>query len=106
MSCAPDPGAASRPLTEIGSQAVVEGVVARRGDPLPGAYVRLLGASGDFTAEVRTDAAGRFRFYAAPGQWTLRTLTPGADAVDTPVSLSAGEVADVVVTAEAAQAAR
>jgi hypothetical protein len=37
--------------------------------------VRLLDSSGEFTAEVVTSAAGQFRFFAAPGTWTLRALS-------------------------------
>ena len=37
--------------------------------------MRLLDASGEFTAEVVTSAAGQFRFFAAPGTWTLRALS-------------------------------
>ena len=36
--------------------------------------VRLLDATGEFTAEVVTSATGDFRFFAAPGQWTLSVL--------------------------------
>ncbi len=61
----------------VGDATVVEGVVVRAGAPVPGAYVRLLDADGEFTAEVVTSATGRFRFYAAPGEWTLRALAPG-----------------------------
>ena len=31
--------------------------------------------SGEFTAEVVTSAAGQFRFFAAPGNWTMRALS-------------------------------
>ncbi|MBW5486414.1 DUF1416 domain-containing protein, partial [Streptomyces bambusae] len=33
-----------------------------------------------FTAGVPTSATGQFRFYAAPGEWTLRALVPGGTA--------------------------
>jgi len=39
-----------------------------------GAFVRLLDGSGEFTAEVVSSASGAFRFFAAPGTWTLRAL--------------------------------
>jgi Protein of unknown function (DUF1416) len=42
--------------------------------PVPGAYVRLLDGTGEFTAEVVTSATGDFRFFAAPGSWTLSVL--------------------------------
>ena len=98
MSCGPLPGEASTPLRALrGNRAVIEGVVARDGELLPGAYVRLLDASGDFVAEVQTDWAGRFRFYAAAGEWTLRSLASGAAVVDEPVTLGPGEVLPVEV---------
>jgi hypothetical protein len=78
------------------NEAVIHGVVSRAGSPLPGAYVRLLGATGDFTAEVQTSATGYFRFYAADGEWTLRTLFPGGS-LDTAVEAAKGEAAQVAV---------
>ena len=56
-------------------EAVVHGFVSREGSPLPGAYVRLLDGTGEFTAEVVASAQGDFRFFAAPGRWTLRALS-------------------------------
>ena len=47
------------------------------------AYVRLLDRTGEFTAEVPTSATGHFRFFAGDGEWTLRTLAPKAEVVDT-----------------------
>ena len=43
---------------------------------MPGAYVRLLDSTGEFTAEVVTSATGDFRFFAAPGEWKVRSLAP------------------------------
>lgn len=45
------------------------------GNPVAGAFVRLLDGTGEFTAEVVASASGDFRFYAAPGTWTLRALS-------------------------------
>jgi hypothetical protein len=42
--------------------------------PVPAAYVRLLDSTGEFTAEVVTSATGDYRFFAAPGTWTLSVL--------------------------------
>jgi len=78
-------------------QAVIQGVVTRADQPVDGAYVRLLDASGEFTAEVPTSQGGRFRFFAAPGSWTLRTLAPGAS-VDRAVVAETGAVVEVAVT--------
>lgn len=83
---------------DVTKEAVVQGVVLRAGEPVGGAYVRLLDASGEFTAEVPTSATGHFRFFAAPGSWTLRVLAPGADTVDRPVVAERGVVAEVEVS--------
>lgn len=56
---------------------VIDGVVRQDGQPVAGAYVRLLDRTGEFTAEVVTAPAGRFRFHAAPGLWIVRALAPG-----------------------------
>lgn len=85
------------PALEVStSEAVIHGTVTRAGSPLPGAYVRLLGATGEFTAEVQTSATGYFRFYAADGQWTLRTLYQGGS-VDTCVEASKGTAVEAAV---------
>ncbi len=60
------------------TQAIIQGRVVRDGDPVAAAYVRLLDASGEFTAEVVSSATGAFRFFASPGRWTVRALAPGA----------------------------
>ncbi|SDY65908.1 Protein of unknown function [Modestobacter sp. DSM 44400] len=43
---------------------------------MAGAYVQLLDATGEFTAEAVTSPEGEFRFFAAPGEWMLRALAP------------------------------
>jgi hypothetical protein len=59
---------------DIEKETVIYGVVSKGEAPVPGAYVRLLDEGGDFTAEVVTSATGDFRFFAAPGTWTLSVL--------------------------------
>ena len=85
------------PTLEVSQkEAVIHGFVTRAGSPLPGAYVRLLGATGDFTAEVQTSATGYFRFYAAGGEWTLRTLYKGGS-LDTAVTAEQGKAVEAAV---------
>ena len=60
---------------DLTKETVIQGTVTAGGQPVPGAFVRLLDASGEFTAEVVTSATGGFRFFAAPGSWTLRALS-------------------------------
>jgi hypothetical protein len=73
---APDQAAPLPLSVDLAKETVITGVVrAGTGEPVAGAYVRLLDASGEFTAEVVTSEIGQFRFFAAPGTWTLRALS-------------------------------
>ncbi len=81
---------------DAGKEAVIQGVV-KRGDVPAVGYVRLLDGGGEFTAEVPTSATGEFRFFAAPGTWTVRALVPGGTA-DRTVVANVGSVAEVEVS--------
>ena len=61
---------------DLTTQTVIQGQVWHDGAPVAGAYVRLLDTTDEFTAEVVTSPEGEFRFFAAPGEWKLRTLSP------------------------------
>ncbi len=61
---------------DLSTQTVIQGSVWHDGSPVAGAYVRLLDATDEFTAEVVTSPEGEFRFFAAPGDWKLRSLAP------------------------------
>ena len=61
---------------DLATQTVIQGQVWYDGAPVAGAYVRLLDTTDEFTAEVVTSPEGEFRFFAAPGQWKLRSLAP------------------------------
>lgn len=50
-------------------------VVDDSGQTVGGASVRLLDDLQEFTAELIASATGDFRFYAAPGTWTVRALS-------------------------------
>lgn len=93
--CGAKTGGPSLEGVDVSKEAIVQGVVVRNGEGVSGAYVRLLDRSGEFTAEVPTSATGQFRFFAAPGRWTLRTLAPKASPVDRVVVAQIGEVADL-----------
>ena len=96
--CGATKGGPSLEGVDVENQAIIQGVVSRDDQPVSGAYVRLLDRTGEFTAEVPTSATGQFRFFAGPGQWTLRTLAPQTEPVDRAVVASLGEVADVEIT--------
>jgi hypothetical protein len=67
------------------------------GAPIEGAYVRLVGPSGDFAAEVRTNESGKFLFYPAEGEWTLRGQAAGGLRAEKRVMLLTGQTVEVVL---------
>ena len=73
---APDQSAPIPASVDLEKETVITGVVRNAGnEAVAGAYVRLLDVTGEFTAEVVTSPQGVFRFFAAPGSWTLRALS-------------------------------
>ena len=95
--CGATAGGLSLDGVNVAKESVIQGVVTRGEEPVGNAYVRLLDKTGEFTAEVPTSATGHFRFFAAPGQWTLRTLAPKSDVVDRSVVAQKGVVAEVAI---------
>jgi hypothetical protein len=90
------------PGTDLSRHTVLVGTVLidTRGtaqQPLGGAFVRLLDGTGEFTAEVVSSASGAFRFFAAPGDWTIRALHPWGTG-ETPVSAPGPGLFSVKVT--------
>ncbi len=95
--CGATTGGVSLDGVDVTKESVIQGVVTRNEEPVGNAYVRLLDRTGEFTAEVPTSATGQFRFFAAPGEWTLRTLAPRTDVVDRRVVAQRGAVAEAAV---------
>src|SRR5919107_1351131 len=75
MCGAPDQAALLPAGTDLTKETVLAGRVVSGDKPVGGAFVRLLDGTGEFTAEVVSSASGDFRFFAAPGTWTLRALS-------------------------------
>jgi Protein of unknown function (DUF1416) len=92
--CGPPPQGLSLEGVDVAKETVIQGSVVRDSSPVGGAYVRLLDSTGEFTAEVVTSPAGEFRFFAAPGEWTVLALAPGARGEAT-VAATQGEVSEV-----------
>ena len=84
-------------ITEAGNQAVVQGTVTQQGTPVATGYARLLNSDGEFVAEVPLGEDGGFRFFAAPGTWTLRVLAPGGIRAEQSVSAAIGQIANLQV---------
>lgn len=74
---------------------LLKGIVVEEGRPVDGAYVRLLGPSGEFVNEQRTLEEGAFIFHLAPGTWTLDWTAPGRSWSQQKVDLEEGQTADL-----------
>jgi uncharacterized protein DUF1416 len=72
---APDQSAPLPASVDLAKETVISGVVRAGGEAVGGAYVRLLDSTGEFAAEVVASPEGYFRFFAAPGSWTVRALS-------------------------------
>jgi hypothetical protein len=85
-------------VTENSSgEAIIEGTVTSGGTPAHVGYARLLNDDGEFVAEVPLGENGGFRFFAAPGSWTVRVLAPGAT-TDVAVSADYGQTTKLAVS--------
>jgi hypothetical protein len=89
--------AGGAPVKDAGNQAIVQGRVTKGGAPVQVGYARLLNSGGEFVAEVPLGEDGGFRFFAAPGDWTLRVLAPGGITADRGVTAAIGEIRELQV---------
>ena len=104
-TCGARPGGPSTDGIDLSKQTVIQGLILRdgiddavpNGIPVSNGHVRLLDSTGEFTAEVPTNAEGQFRFFAAPGTWTLVVQAPGAR-VEKRVIAERGSATDLVIT--------
>ena len=89
-------------VTENSSgEAIIEGRVVKEGSPVTVGYARLLNDGGEFVAEVPLGEDGGFRFFAAPGTWTVRVLAPGGARADETVSADYGSTTTLQVSVSA-----
>ena len=103
-TCGARPGGPSTDGIDLSKQTVIQGQIIRdgiddavpNGAPVSNGHVRLLDATGEFTAEVPTNAEGQFRFFASPGTWTLVVQAPGAR-VEKRVIAEQGIASDTVI---------
>jgi hypothetical protein len=86
-------------VTENSSgEAIIEGTVSAGGASVQVGYARLLNDDGEFVAEVPLGSDGGFRFFAAPGTWTVRVLAPGGARAEEAVSADRGRTAKLAVS--------
>ncbi|QUX29613.1 DUF1416 domain-containing protein [Nocardiopsis akebiae] len=98
-SCGAPVGGVALADVDAGNQAVIQGTVTRDGQPLSGAYARLLNDSDDFVGEVATGEEGTFRFFAADGSWKVRVLASKGFTGEYAVRAEVGKVIDLQVQA-------
>src|SRR5579863_2088739 len=93
--CGAPAGGVTITKDKASNQAIIEGQVLRGGAPVSPGYARLLGSGDEFVAEVPLGEDGVFRFFAAPGEWTLRVLAPGGVRLERSVTADIGQVTAV-----------
>jgi hypothetical protein len=98
-ACGAVVGGVSLDNVDVSTQSVIQGVVSKDNSLVSVGYVRLLDKSDEFVAEVPVSTQGEFRFFAAPGDWTVVTLIPGSTN-RTSVTAALGKIVDleIVVT--------
>ena len=94
-SCGAPAGGVTITKDKALKEAVIEGQVLRDGTGVSTGYARLLGTGDEFVAEVPLGEDGGFRFFAAPGEWTLRVLAPGNVRLEQEVSADTGQITRV-----------
>ena len=103
-TCGVTPGGPSLDGIDLTKQTVIQGVILKdgtdgsvpNGTAVTNGHVRLLDSTGEFTAEVPTNLDGQFRFFAAPGSWTLVVQAPGAR-VEESVLAEQGRPTDLII---------
>ncbi len=76
-SCAPIAADVEIDAALLATQTVIAGVACKDGEPISVGYARLLDSSGEFVAEVPLTKSGGYRFFARPGEWTIKLLAAG-----------------------------
>jgi Protein of unknown function (DUF1416) len=94
-SCGAPAGGVTITKDKASKEAVIEGKVLRADAPVSKGYARLLGTGDEFVAEVPLGEDGGFRFFAAPGEWTLRVLAPGDLRLEQSVTADIGQITKV-----------
>ena len=93
--CGATAGGVTITADKASKEAVIEGRVLKDGAPVKTGYARLKGTGDEFVAELPLGEDGGFRFFAAPGDWTLVVLAPGGVREERSVSADIGQITKV-----------
>jgi hypothetical protein len=96
--CGAPAGGVTITADKASKEAVIEGRVLAGGSPVTTGYARLRGTGDEFVAELPLGEDGGFRFFAAPGDWTLVVLAPGGVREERTVSADIGQITKVEVS--------
>lgn len=75
----------------------LNGTVLAGGKPAEGAYVQIQNLEGDFQAEVKTDAEGKFVLHPVAGRWRLVSWSTGQGRAEKEIEIG-GDDAQVEIT--------
>src|SRR5215470_13404531 len=95
--CGAPAGGVTITADKASKEAVIEGRVLKGGAPVTTGYARLRGTGDEFVAELPLGEDGGFRFFAAPGDWTLVVLAPGGVREERVVPAAIGSVTKVEI---------
>jgi hypothetical protein len=76
------------------------GTITAGGAPAEGAYIQIQNVAGDFQAEVRSDAAGRFLLHPIRGRWRLVCWLPGDGRAEQEVEMGVEDLTVEVALAD------
>ena len=98
--CGATEGGLSLDGIDVAKEAIIQGQVVRRHGQTPSATPTCGCSTAPVSSPPRcpTSATGHFRFFAGPGEWTLRTLAPRTEPVDTTVTAEVGADPEVAVS--------
>ncbi len=97
--CGATEGGLSLDGIDVAKEAIIQGQVVPR-QPIRWATPTCACSTGPASSppRCRRRPPGHFRFFAGPGEWTLRTLAPRIQPVDTTVTAEIGAIQEVAVS--------
>ena len=98
--CGATEGGLSLDGIDVKKEAIIQGQVRALGRATPSGTPTCACSTAPASSPPRCPPRrpGHFRFFAGPGDWTLRTLAPRTEPVDTTVTAEIGAIQEVAVS--------